>query len=294
MPAFDLPSLVNLNEEDLARFCRDGFLVFERVLTAERIDSLRDSFPKLFTGNFETGVYPDEWYWREGMSLPDITRHMSNAWKADLAVAKLALSADLGCAASRLAGWTGARLGQDTIWWKAPKTKPVAYHQDSSFMKFLDPPATVTCWVTLDNTHRDAGTLEYAPGSHIWPLSALPKFFHGEMDYRAQMKAAALAAGASVPEPVYVDIPAGSCVFHAGEIWHGSGPNSTGNQMRRAIGIHMLPDNTQFSDRPGGYIYRRYQRTGDSSMDESFFPLLWSASGRRTGWIDEYCETGRR
>jgi len=124
VPAFDLPSLADLREEDLARFCREGFLVFERVLTAGRIDSLRDSFPKLFTGNFETGVYPDEWYWREGMSLPDITRHMSNAWKADLAVAKLALSADLGCADSRLAGWTGARLGQDTIWWKAPKTKP--------------------------------------------------------------------------------------------------------------------------------------------------------------------------
>ena len=160
---------------------------------------MRESFPKLFAGKFDTGIYPDEWYWREGMSLPDVTRHMANAWKADLTIAKLALSADIGRAAARLAGWSGARLGQDTIWWKAPKTKPIAHHQDLSFMDFLDPAQTVTCWVTLDDTHRDAGTLEYARGSHLWPLTPLPKSFHGQHDYRTQMKAAAARPASNRP-----------------------------------------------------------------------------------------------
>jgi hypothetical protein len=294
MASFDLPLLAALGEPEIARFRRDGFLVVERILSEERIGMLRASFPRLFAGHFDTGVYPDEWYWREGMSLPDVTRHMANAWKADLAVARLALSADIGRAGARLAGWSGVRLGQDTIWWKAPMTKPIAHHQDSSFMDFLDPPVTVTCWVTLDDTHRDAGTLEYAPGSHRWPLTPLPEAFHGQDDYRAQMRAAASAAGAAAPEPVFIEVPAGSCVFHAGETWHGSGPNTTGDRMRRAIGIHMVPEEARFSDRPGGYIYRRYQRTDDPAMDESFFPVLWSASGHRTGWIESYCETGRR
>ena len=228
------------------------------------------------------------------MSLPDVTRHMANAWKADLTVAKLALSADVGRAASLLTGWSGARLGQDTIWWKAPKTKPIAHHQDSSFMDFLDPAMTVTCWVTLDDTHRDAGTLEYVPGSHLWPLTPLPKSFHGQDDYRAQMKAAAQAASIEPPDPIFIEVPAGSCVFHAGEIWHGSGPNITGDRIRRSIGIHMIPEDAQFSDRPGGYIYRRYQRTDDPTLDESFFPLLWSRSAERTTWLDGYCESGRR
>jgi phytanoyl-CoA hydroxylase len=294
MTALALPSLARIGEAEIARFRRDGFLVVERVLSAERVEALRESFPKLFAGRFDTGVYPDEWYWREGMSLPDVTRHMANAWKADLAVARLALSADIGRAACALAGWSGARLGQDTIWWKAPRTKPIAHHQDSSFMDFLEPAATVTCWTTLDDTHRDAGTLEYAPGSHLWPLTPLPEAFHGQDDYRAQMRAAAGAAGVPAPEPVSIEVPAGSCVFHAGEIWHGSGPNTTGDRMRRAVGVHLLPEGARFSDRPGGYIYRRYQRTGDPSLDESFFPLLWSESGRRTGWIDGYCDTGLR
>jgi phytanoyl-CoA hydroxylase len=294
MPSFDLPLLAQLGDSEIARFRSDGFLIVERVLSDERVASLRESFPKLFAGTFDTGVYPDEWYWREGMSLPDVTRHIANAWKADLNVARLALSEDIGRAACRLADWSGARLGQDTIWWKAPKTKAIAHHQDSSFMDFLDPAKTLTCWVTLDDTRRDAGTLEYVPGSHLWPLTTLPKAFHGQDDYRAQMKAAAAAAGIEPPEPVFIEAPAGSCVFHSGEIWHGSGPNTTGDLMRRSIGVHMVTADARFSDRPGGYIYRRYQRTDDPALDESFFPILWSNDCHRTSWIDAYCETGRR
>jgi phytanoyl-CoA hydroxylase len=294
MASFHLPRLAELDEAAIARFRQQGFLIVERILDRDQIGALRDRFPRLFAGQFDTGVYPDEWYWREGMSLPDVTRHMANAWKADLCVARLALSADVGRAAARLAGWSGARLGQDTIWWKPPNTKPIAHHQDTSFTDFLDPPAMVTCWVTLDDTHRDAGTLEYAPGSHLWPLTPIPDEFHGQKDYRAHMRAAAQAARIEAPEPVMIEVPAGSCVFHAGEVWHGSGPNTTGDRMRRSIGIHLLSEGVRFSDRPGGYIYRRYQRTGDPSLDESFFPVLWSRSGVRTAWIEGYCDSGHR
>lgn len=294
MAAFDLPALDGLDDAAVARFRRDGFLVVERILSPDRIAALRDRFPLVFAGRFDTGIYPDEWYWREGMSLPDVTRHMANAWKADLAIARLALSADLGRAAALLAGWSGTRLGQDTLWWKAPRTKPVTFHQDTSFLDVLDPQQTLTCWVTLDDTHRDAGTLEYVPGSHLWPLTPIPEGFHAPEDYRAHMRAAAAAAGITPPDPVLIEVPAGSCVFHAGEIWHGSGPNRTDDRMRRSIGVHVIPEQARFSDRPGGYIYRRYQRTGDPVMDESYFPVLWSGGGHRTGWIDGYCDSGRR
>jgi len=294
MPAFDLPVLSRLGAVEVAGFQREGFVVVQGVIGPERVAALRERFPLLFAGRFDTGIYPDEWYWREGMSLPDVTRHMANAWKSDLTIARLALSVDVGRAAAALTGWPGVRLGQDTIWWKAPKTKPISLHQDSSFMDFLDPPQTITCWITLDDTSREAGTLEYVPGSHRWPLTPLPGAFHALEDYRGQMKAAAAAAAVVPPEPVLIEVPAGSCVFHAGEIWHGSGANVTGDRMRRSIGIHMVREDARFSDRPGGYIYRRYQRTGDDSLDESFFPVLWSSHGRRTSWIDGYCDSGRR
>lgn len=291
---YEFPGLRPADAADRALFAGQGFLVVEGLLNGTMVEALRASFPRLFAGDFDTGVYPDEWHWREGGGRPDATRHIANAWKADLAVARLALSRSLARFAAGLAGWRGVRLGQDTIWWKPPGTRPIAYHQDSSFMDFLEPPVTVTCWVTLDDTHRDAGTLEYAPGSHRWPLTPLPSQFHGQDDHRAQMCAAAQAAGREAPSPVFVEVPAGSCVFHHGEIWHGSGANRSDRRMRRSIGLHYLSAETVFSDRPGGYIYRRYQRTGEPALDESFFPLLWSEDGRRTAWIDGYCRTGRR
>ncbi len=56
----------------------------------------------------------------------------------------------------------------------------------------------------------------------------------------------------------------------------------------------MVPAEAQFSDRPGGYIVRRYQRCGETTMDESFFPILWSKDGHRTPWLETYCRSGRR
>jgi phytanoyl-CoA hydroxylase len=120
--SYRLRRLDEISPADRARFEADGFLVVEGLLELEHIEDLRGRFPLLFAGKFDTGVYPDEWYWREGMSLPDVTRHMANAWKADLTVAKLALSESIGRFAADLCGWSGTRLGQDTIWWKAPKT----------------------------------------------------------------------------------------------------------------------------------------------------------------------------
>src|SRR3546814_17326557 len=107
MAAVDLPLLSAIGEYEIVRFRRAGCLVVERILSEERIAALRERFTPLFAGRFDTGVYPDEWYWREGMSLPDVTRQMANAWKADLTVASLALSADIGRAAAMLADGAG-------------------------------------------------------------------------------------------------------------------------------------------------------------------------------------------
>jgi ectoine hydroxylase-related dioxygenase (phytanoyl-CoA dioxygenase family) len=271
-----------------ARFREDGFLVIERLLPEPAIESLRGRFEKLFRGEFDTGIFPDEWYWREGMSLPDVTRHMGNAWKSDRTIASLALSRCLGRLAARLMGWEGARLGQDTIWWKTPGAKEIALHQDDTYMSYLDPPETATCWFALDDTRKSAGTIEYVKGSHRWPLNPDIGDFHApERDYRSPALAAR-AAGIADPEIVALEVPAGSCVVHAGRIWHGSGRNLSGEAMRRSIGVHLLRAGTRFRESGAGYIYGRYKRIGDTAMDESFFPITWRSDGYRTPFLEAY------
>ena len=105
---------------------------------------------------------------------------------------------------------------------------------------------------------------------------------------------AAEQAGIAAPEPRFIEVPAGSCVIHAGEIWHGSDRNASGDRTRCSIGVHIVPQDATFSDRPGGYVYRRYQLTDDPRLNESFFPITWRRDGPPTPWIEGYCETGQR
>jgi ectoine hydroxylase-related dioxygenase (phytanoyl-CoA dioxygenase family) len=279
-----------LSPEQVSQFNKDGFLVVEEFLNQEVVARLRDRFVPLFAGEFETGVYPDEWYWREGLSLPDVTRHMANAWKSDLTVAGLALSPEIGRLTATLAGWPGARLGQDTLWWKTPGAKEIALHQDSTYTSFLEPPDMMTCWIALDDTSRDAGTIEYVRGSHRWPLVERPGDFHAPLrGYRAAMEQAAAAAGVNDKEIVYIEVPAGGCVIHHGRIWHGSGPNTQADRVRRSIGIHTLSCLTRFRADGARYIYGRYKRAYDVTMEESFFPILWTETGYRSPFLKDYC-----
>lgn len=289
-----IPAFSRLSPSARDSFGRDGFLVIEKVLDGGVIARLRESLPRIFRGDFDTGVFPDEWHWREGVSLPDVTRHMANAWKSDLAIAGLVLSEDIGRLAAWLTGWSSVKLGQDTIWWKPAGTKAGVFHQDTSFLGFLSPPKTITCWFALDDTRVGAGTLQYVRGSHRWPLTEIPADFLNPEDYQKPMRLAAKQAGVAEPEIVSVEVPAGSCVIHSGETWHGSEANLTDDSMRRSIGVHMISADAVFTDRHGGYIYRRYQRSGSDDLDESFFPVLYADDRARTAWLERYCETGRR
>lgn len=284
LPVVDRLAAVSgrLEAQHREAFQSAGFIIIERLVPGDAVERLRDRFEPLFRGDFETGVYPDEWYWREGMSLPSATRHMGNAWKSDLTIRSLAHSPTLARLAATLAGWDGARIGTDTLWWKPPGASEIAFHQDDTYGSFLDPPESITCWVTLDRTSAEAGTIEYVAGSNRWPLKTLIGDFHTPGDYRAAMLAAADAAGERSPEIVRLELPAGSCVIHSGRVWHGSDRNRTTDITRRSIGIHLLRDDARFAVDDPGYTYGRYKRAGDRTMDENFFPILWRRDGYRS------------
>lgn len=283
---------LQLTDEQIAQFRQDGFLVIENVLDRGLVERVVNRIEPLFHGEFETGIYPDEWHWRPGMSLPDITREICNAWKSDLTIASVALSAEIGRLVATLAGWPGARIGQDSLWWKPPGGKAVALHQDSTYISVnVTPEETLTCWVALDDVDAQIGTIEYVPGSHRWTMTtSLDEFHAPNADYRSSMYKAAAAAGVSDPQVVQIEMPAGSCVIHDGNIWHGSDRNHRSDRPRRSIGIHLLSSDAQFKPQGAGYIYGRYQRVGDTAMDETFFPILWTKDNYRSPHLADYCQ----
>lgn len=283
-------SPIQLTDREIQQFNADGFLILEQFIDLDLVQRLRDRIEPLFHGEFETKVYPDEWYWRPGLSLPDVTREICNAWKCDRTIASVALSAEVGRLSALLAGWPGARIGQDSLWFKPPKGgKEIALHQDGAYIDYLTPAEMVTCWIALDDVSVEIGTLQYVRGSHRWPLVSVEGEFHApQKDYRWAMLETAKAAGVNEPEIVSVTIPAGGCAFHHGLTWHGSGKNLSETMPRRSLGIHTISSEAHFSDVQPGYIYGRYKHIDDDVMDEAFFPILWTRDGYRSPHLMRY------
>lgn len=280
---------IQLSQAQLDQFDQDGFLVVQNLVPPDITPHLAERIEPLFHGQFETGIYPDEWHWRPGLSLPDVTREICNAWKSDLLVASVALSAEIGRLTATLAGWPGARIGQDSLWMKPPGAKAVSLHQDATYISYINPAEMMTCWIALDDTTADIGTIEYARGSHKWPLVTQIGEFHAPQgNYRAAMEQAAAQIGVE-PEIVQIEIPAGSCVIHHGNVWHGSSKNYRTDRPRRSIAVHTLSSEAEFQPTGAAYIYGRYKRVGDTTMDENFFPILWRQDGYRSAWLADYC-----
>ena len=271
---------------DIQRFRRDGFLVIERLIEPEAATRLAARFEPLFRGEFETGLHPDEWNWREGKDAGDLTRQICNAWKSDREVARAVLHPRIGLWCARLIGWPGARINQDNVLWKPPGARPLAFHQDDSYQQWVVPPELCTCWMALDATTGAGGTIEYVAGSHRWDLGQPASRFHAPDDYEREMREAAARAGV-VPEVVRVEVPAGGGVFHHGRTFHGSGTNRT-DAPRRALVSHCMSSEARYHPTNVGQIYGRYKRAGSTEMDESFFPVLWTEDGYRSAFLDSY------
>ena len=278
--------MIELSQDQIVKFHADGFLILQRFLTAPQVESARARFEPLFRGEFETGLHPDEWNWREGRDPADRTRQICNGWKSDRTVAGIVLEPDIGRICATLAGWPGARIGQDNVIWKPPGAKPLGYHQDNSYCDWVVPSGFVTVWMALDDTSAAGGTLEYARGSHRWGKFPPIRQFHAPEDYREQLEEAAAAVGQRV-DIVPVEVPAGGCAVHAGGTWHGSDWNRA-ETPRRSLVTHCLSSEARFHPTQVSSIYNRYKRWGDDTLDESFFPILWTRTGYRTPHLRQY------
>jgi ectoine hydroxylase-related dioxygenase (phytanoyl-CoA dioxygenase family) len=152
------------SKEQLDAFERDGFLVVEKGFIDDAVvGALRERFDPLFAGDYETGIRPDEVNWVAGRDPEDRTRQICNGWKADPRIAAQVLSERTGRLAAELIGWDRVRLLQDNCIWKPPGTKSLGMHQDGSYLDYLVPPEMITCWIALDHTAAEAGTITMRP-----------------------------------------------------------------------------------------------------------------------------------
>lgn len=282
--------MINISTSDQNIFHSDGFVIVDKLIESATVPILHQAFEDLFNGNFETGVRPDEVNWQQSTGDPGLSRQICNGWKANRDIARVVLSESIGKAIAKLSGWPGVRIMIDNVIWKPAATQSLGFHQDSAYLAWFTPSDLLTCWIALDDTYADGGTIEFVRGSHKWRLGEPEGEFHAPQDYRQPMRKAAAREGAK-PEIVYVEVNAGGGSFHHGWTWHGSGANQS-CRPRRSLVLHAMRSEVEYAPRNFaqgiGPIYSRYKRLGDNHLDENFFPILWREDGYRTPQIDDY------
>ena len=277
--------------EQIEAYGRDGFVVVERWLEESELAAARNRFARVFEHEWETGLRPDEVNYEPGVTPPDKTRQLCNVWKADRTLAATVLSARNASFGARLAGAPGLRLIQDNAIWKPPSGKALLCHQDAAYVEWLDPPNMTTCWMALDDTSADAGTIYYVRGSRHWPRAAVGGQFHAPDDWLGHVREVSPDAELDL---VPIEVPAGGAAFHDGWTFHGSPPNERSDRERRAIVSHMVSTETRWADGATPHpVYSKYRRPGERDLDEAFFPVMWRQDGYRTPWLDEWCEGPR-
>ena len=275
-----------ISPRQIARFHKNGYLVVENFNAPDLVESAKARFKPLFHGEFETGVQPDEWNWRAGTSPEDHTRQICNGWKSDRAIARLVLNRKVGQACSRLMGWPGTRINQDNVIWKPPGAQPLGFHQDDAYQDWIDPPSLVSCWMALDDTREEGGTIEYVRNSNHWPVEPKKFTFHAPQEYREGLRFSMKRMGIADCKIDRLCLKAGDVVFHHGRTWHGSGANST-CKPRRTVVAHCMSSQARFHPVRTSPIYSRYRQYGSTEMEESYFPVIYSETRYRSGFLEE-------
>ena len=272
--------------EQISAYRRDGFLVVPEFLEGALVDEVLGRFEHVFGHVWETGIAPDEVNYIPGVTPPDRTRQLCNVWKSDRSVASVTLSEHNAAFAAGLTGASALRLNQDNLIWKPASGRSLLAHQDGSYLTYLSPPNMVTCWIALDDTSKDAGTIYYARASHLWPRSSAGGQFHAPDDWLAWLEASR-PAGAEL-DLVPVEVPRGGAAFHDAWTFHGSPANLRGDAERRSVISHLMDADTRWSPDQPHPVYSRYRRPGEVEMDEAFFPVVWRRGGSRSVWLSDY------
>ena len=273
--------------EQIQAYERDGFLIVESWLSEDEVERTRERFHACFEHEWETGLAPDEVNYTPGVTPPDRTRQLCNVWKADRWLAHITLAERNAQFAARLAGEPGMRILQDNMIWKPPSGKALLAHQDAAYVPFLEPPNMTTCWMALDETAADTGTIYYARGSHPWGQLPTGDTFHAPDDWlgwmnevrpperRSRDGADRGAAGRRrVPPRALLPRLAAQRAARCA-----SGARSSATWSRRTRRWH--PTNRH-------PLYCRYMRPGELEMDEAFFPIMWREDGYRTPYIESH------
>ena len=227
-----------LTPEQKTHFEENGYLPYGRVLSDDELEALRRRSEEIVRG--EAPHVPAEYVqlehaFRNGeteVDRLDQVRKMTHLCYFDPLFEAMARKAEIVDVIEELLG-PDIKLYCDQLMMKARHHGTVTdWHQDSVAWPQFAPQDHVSCWVAIDDATVANGCMTMLPGSHKWgPIG--------------KEQRALFVDNPLVADPVPVELPAGSCLFHHGLNFHRTGANPTPHR-RRGLALHYLSSETMY------------------------------------------------
>lgn len=222
-----------LTADQVQRFARDGYLVVEGLLDDEeraRHGAAVDDAVAYRTAGDDRPVADKTVYEQSFIQC-------MNLWTDHEAVRPLTFHPRLARAAAQLLEKPAVRVWHDQALYKEAGGRETDPHQDLPFWP-IRPADQVTAWIPFDGSRRGHGAMAYVPGSHRVGLQKFVDITHLLHPEPYPVMDDPKIAGI---EPVWVEVPPGSVVFHHSLTVHLAEPN-TSEAMRRVFCIIYFAD----------------------------------------------------
>jgi hypothetical protein len=201
--------------DEIATLARDGYLVRERLLPMAEIERLRSALD-------ETVVRDERLETMGGRAFGGIfIRHLMDKHPAFLEFLKFQPTLSIARAMFgpyvQLRGFTGRVCYPDT----PNQESEWHFHQrliPDPIPAWFSRPQTMDVLLYLDDIDDRNGPLCVVPGSHTWLEQDQPADDFSDH-----------------PDQIVLRLPAGSCVFCHGSLWHRAMPTQPGSTIRRLL-----------------------------------------------------------
>lgn len=220
-----------LSAETVAKFERDGFVVTRGVLSAQELSEYSDVVDAEVARRTSN----------DPRQLSDKSRYEQSfvqcmrLWETTPGVRGLTCHAGLAGVATQLLGVKGVRLWQDQALYKEAGGAETTPHQDQTFWPIGDQPL-VSAWIPFDNVTIQSGAMAYVPGSHKVGGLEVVDITHTTAPYDILQDPALDGR-----RPQYVEVEAGSVIWHHGMTVHMAAENKL-DQPRRVFTVVYIGD----------------------------------------------------
>lgn len=258
-----------LTAEQVAFYHEYGYLAGVQVLDEPQVDALVEELATLIDPAQPGNSLFYEFHSNESTDPATVLFHALGAWRITPGFHDLLWNPAFLVPASQLLDGA-VRFWHDQLFCKpARHGGVVAWHQDYSYWTRTRPMAHLTCWIGLDEAHRDNGCLQYIPGSHRWNLLPITGLAGG-MDAINEVLTPEQREGF---RPLPIELKKGQCAFHHPLMIHGSQANRT-DGPRRATVINVFRDGVESSTDETLLEGVPVILPGEK-MEGRFFPLLY-------------------